>query len=173
MKQRLVMEAVMAAIYGEIMFPIRPVEYVVPYSSIMELYELRDHVSTIMPDPADDAHVRKKILEMIAFFDNELNRKKIEKIFALPWRMSAPLVVNNDVSFVVVNVSDNEQYGESFDPIETEMLLTAVREQLPILTDQPEFVERIISFEIPIQVFDVEDLEYALETDRYDASPSN
>jgi len=165
MKRRFVIEAVMAAIYGEIMVPNRPVEYLLPYSTVQELYDMKENSEPVMPDPADDAHVKKKILEMIAFFEDPFNRKKIERSFAAPWKQSPPLVVNDQVSFVIVNAIENAQYGETFDPIETELLLASLREQVPILTDQLDFLERVIETEVPVQVFDIEDFEYALETD--------
>jgi len=165
MKRRFVIEAVMAAIYGEIMVPNRPVEYLIPYSTVQELYEMQENEEMIMPDPADDAHVKSKIREMIAFFEEPFNRKKIERSFTVPWRASPPLVVNDNVSFIVVNSLENAQYGEVFDPIETELLLTSVREQAPILSDQIDFLERVIDAEVPVQVFDIEDFEYALESE--------
>ncbi|MCI3922316.1 ADP-heptose synthase [Paenibacillus sp. TRM 82003] len=165
MRRRFVIEAVMAAIYGEIMVPNRPVEYVLPYSTIQELYDMKENSEPVMPDPADDAHVKAKIKEMISFFEDSFNRKKIEKIFPAPWRLSAPLIVNENVSFVVVNSMENAQYGETFDPIETELLLTSLREQVPMLTDQLDFLERVIETEVPVQVFDIEDFEYALEVE--------
>jgi len=165
MKRRFVIEAVMAAIYGELMVPNRPVEYLLPYSTVQELYDMRDNTEPVMPDPSDDAHVKKKIQEMIAFFEDSFNRKKIERAFPAPWKLSLPLVVNDNVTFIVVNSMENAQYGETFDPIETELLLTSVREQAPILTDQLDFLERVIEHEIPVQVFDIEDFEYALEAE--------
>lgn len=165
MKRRFVIEAVMAAIYGEIMFPNRPVEYLLPYSTLQELYEMKENTEAVMPDPADDAHVKKKIQEMIAFFEDPFNRKKIERAFPAPWRLSPPLVVNENVSFIVVNSMENAQYGETFDPVETELMLTSVREQVPILTDQLDFLERVIEMEVPVQMFDIEDFEYALEAE--------
>jgi len=165
MKRRFVIEAVMAAIYGELMVPNRPVEYLLPYSTVQELYDMKDNAEPVMPDPADDAHVKQKIGEMIAYFEESFNRKKIERAFPAPWKTSPPLLVNENVSFVVVNSIENAQYGEMFDPIETELLLTSLREQVPILTDQLDFLERVIDSEVPVQVFDIEDFEYALEAD--------
>jgi len=165
MKRRFVIEAVMAAIYGEIMVPNRPVEYLLPYSTVQELYDMKDNAEPVMPEPADDAHVKEKIKEMIAFFEDSFNRKKIERAFPAPWRQSPPLVVNDNVTFVIVNSIENAQYGETFDPIETELILTSLREQVPILTDQVDFLERVIDVEVPVQVFDIEDFEYALEAE--------
>jgi hypothetical protein len=50
-----------------------------------------------------------------------------------------------------------------FDPIETEQILTAMKYQVPLLTDQFELQDRIIEAEVPVQVFDIEDFEYAVE----------
>lgn len=38
-----------------------------------------------------------------------------------------------------------------------------MREQAPLLTDQFEYVDRIIENEIPIPIYDIEDFDYALE----------
>lgn len=165
LKRRFVIEAVMAAIYGELMVPNRPVEYLLPYSTVQELYEMKENAEPVMPDPEDDAHVKSIIQDMIAFFEQPFNRKKMERAFSVPWRLSPPLVVNDQVTFIIVNSIENTQYGETFDPIETELLLTSIREQAPIITDQLDFLERVIDAEVPVQVFDIEDYEYALEAE--------
>lgn len=163
MSRRFVIEAVLVAIYGELMVPSRPVEYVIPYSSILELYEMKDSTEPVMPDADDDAFVKGKIGELIAFFDDPFNKKKIERALQSPWRSSPPLPVNDQVTFTVVYSVENAQYGETLDPIETEVILTSLREQVPVLTDQIELMEKIIQAEIPVQVYDVYDFEFAVE----------
>jgi len=153
----------MVAIYGQLLVPNRSVEYLIPYSSILELYEMRDSTDPIMLDRDDDAHVKKKIGEMIEFFENPFNKKKIERIHSIPWRKSPPLLVNGNVVFTVVNAVENAQYGEVFDPIETELILTSIREQVPLIIDQIDFIHRVFEEEVPVQVYDIEDYEFALE----------
>jgi hypothetical protein len=80
-----------------------------------------------------------------------------------PWRESPPLPINENVSFVIVNAVENMQYGELFDPIETELILTSLRLQCPILTDQIEFQDKAVQNAIPVQLFDIDDFEYAVE----------
>jgi len=152
----------MIAIYGQLLVPDQPVEYYIPYSTIMELYDFKTDDQPLMPDPHEDEHVRTKIDEMIRFFEEPLNRKKIERGLSAPWRKSS-LLVNELVTFQVVNAIDNAQYGEHLDPIETELVLTGMMEQIPILTDQLDFIDKVIEAEIPVQVFDIEDFEYAME----------
>jgi len=163
MRRRFVIEAVMVATYGQLLVPSRPVEYVIPYSTIMELYDMKDGAEPVMEDPDDDRHVKSKIGELIDFFQDSLNRKKIEKALQVPWRESSALLLNDRVSFTVVNAMDNAQYGDFFDPVETEQILAASRLQIPILTDQLELQDRIIDAEAPVQVFDIEDFEFAVE----------
>jgi hypothetical protein len=163
MQRRFVIEAVMVAIYGELIVPSQPVEYVVPYSSIMELYELQSSSEPIMNNSDDDAHARAKIAELIRFFEDTLNKKKIERALMAPWRQSPPIPASDKVSFTVVNAVDNAQYGEYFDPVETELLLTAMNENIPILTDQLEFVDKVIEADVPVQVYDIDDFEFAVE----------
>ncbi|CAM4202955.1 ADP-heptose synthase [Paenibacillus tarimensis] len=163
MRRRFVIEAVMVATYGQLLVPARPVEYVIPYSTIMELYDMKEGAEPVMDDPEDDRHVKAKIAELIQFFQESLNRKKIERALQSPWRESAPLLLNGEVSFTVVNAMDNAQYGEVFDPIETEQILTASRLQIPLLSDQLELQDRIVNAEVPVQVFDIEDFEFAME----------
>ncbi|MBD2847758.1 ADP-heptose synthase [Paenibacillus sp. IB182496] len=163
MRRRFVIEAVMVATYGHLLVPSRPVEYVIPYSSIMELYDMREGEEAIMEDPGDEAHVRSKIGELIAFFEDPFNRKKIERALQAPWRESPPLLLNESISFVVVQAVDNAHYGEYFDPIETELLLTAMKLEIPLLSDQVELQDRIIEGEVPVQVYDIEDFEFAVE----------
>jgi len=162
-KRRFVVEAVMVAIYGQMLSPSRPVEYLIPYSTVMELYDMKDSEEPIMSDPADDGHARQMIEEMIKFFEQPLNRKKIERALLAPWRKSPPLLVNDKVTITVVYAVENAQYGEELDPIETELILTSLREQAPIVTDQYEFVDKVIDAEIPVKVYDIDDFDYALE----------
>lgn len=68
MSRRFVIEAVLVAIYGELLAPSQPVEYLIPYNTIMELYEMKDSPEPVMPEADDDAHVKQKIGELIAFF---------------------------------------------------------------------------------------------------------
>ncbi len=92
-----------------------------------------------------------------------LTGKKIERALQSPWRESSPLLLGEEVSFTVVNAMDNAHYGEFFDPIETEQLLTAMKFELPLLSDQIELQDRIIEAEVPVQVYDIEDFEFAVE----------
>lgn len=163
MPQRLVIEAVMVAIYGQLLVPDKPVEYIIPYSTILELYDLQNSQEPMMPNSEDEAHVRNKINEFIRFFEDPLNQKKIERCLSVPWKKSSPILLNEKVTVIVINGVDNARYGEWFDPIETEMVLTALHEQIAILTDQFEFVDKVIEAEIPAQVFDIDDFEFALE----------
>jgi len=163
MRRRFVIEAVMVATYGQLLVPSRPVDYIIPYSTIMELYDMKEGPEPVMDDPDDDRHVKQKIGELIEFFAEPLNKKKIERALQVPWRESSPLLLNDNVSFIVIHAIDNAQYGETFDPIETEQILTAMKYQVPLLTDQLELQDRIIEAEVPVQVFDIEDFEYAVE----------
>ncbi|WP_054024694.1 hypothetical protein [Bacillus sp. FJAT-28004] len=163
MRRRFVIEAVMVATYGHLLVPSRPIDFVVPYSSIAELYDMRDGVEPVMDDPDDDGHVKSKINELIAFFEDALNSKKIEKAMQVPWRESSPLILNDTIHFTVVHAVDNAYYGEMFDPIETELLLTGLKLKVPLLSDQFEFQDKLIEAEVPVQIYDIEDFEFAVE----------
>ncbi|MBB3110312.1 hypothetical protein FHS18_002379 [Paenibacillus phyllosphaerae] len=165
MRRRFVIEAVMVATYGQLLVPSRPVDFVLPYSTVLELYDMKDGVEPIMDDPDDDAHVKRKIAELIDFFEDPLNRKKIERALQVPWRESSPLLLNERVQFTIVHSVDNAQYGEYFDPVETEILLTAMKFDIPLLSDQFDFQDRLIEAEIPVQIFDIEDYDFAVEED--------
>ncbi|EES75165.1 hypothetical protein POTG_00396 [Paenibacillus sp. oral taxon 786 str. D14] len=163
MSRRFVIEAVMVAIYGELLVPGAPVEYIVPYNTVMELYEFQNSPEPLMNDPVDDMHVKQKISELIAYLEEPLNRKKLERALTIPWAKSPSILFGDHVTWTVVNAVDNEQYGEFLDPIETEIVLTAHRENVPILTDQLELIRRIIEAEVPVQVYDIGDFEFAME----------
>ncbi|RUS47111.1 ADP-heptose synthase [Cohnella sp. AR92] len=165
MERRFVIEAVMIATYGQLLLPKRPVEYRIPYSTIMELYDMKDSPEPIMPEPEDDRHVKAKVAEMIQFFEDPFNKKKLERALLAPWRESPPLPINEHVTFIVVNAVENMQYGEVFDPIETELILTSLRLQCPILTDQIEFQDKAVQNSIPVLLYDIDDYEFALEED--------
>ncbi len=153
----------MLASYGELTHSGKPVHYLIPYTTILELYELEKSDAPVIDDPDEDVHVRRHIREWIAFFESDLNRKKIAQALAVPWKKSAPIAVNEHVSLTVINALDDAWYGEAFDPIETELLVTAAREHIPILADQYEFIDRVIEAEIPVQLWDIDDFEFALE----------
>lgn len=163
MPQRFVIEAVMVAIYGELLVPSESVEYIVPYNTVMELYEFQSSTEPLVNHPEDDVHVRNKINELIAYLEAPLNRKRLNKALQIPWARSAPILLDDKITWTIVNALDNEQYGDYFDPIETEMILTAQRENAPVLTDQLEFIHRIIEAEVPVQVFDIDDFAFAVE----------
>jgi hypothetical protein len=172
MSRRFVIEAVMIAIYGQLLLPKRPVEYRIPYTSVMELYDMKDSPEPVMPEPDDDAHVKGKIGEMISYFEDSFNKKKLERALMAPWRESPPLPINENVTFVIVNAAESMQYGELFDPIETEVILMSLRMQCPVLTDQIEFQDKVVQNAIPVQLFDIDDFEFAVEdglesTDQY------
>ncbi|MZQ81491.1 ADP-heptose synthase [Paenibacillus sp. 5J-6] len=165
MSKTFIIEAVMLAVHGQLMLPGQPVTYIIPYTSIQELYELQAGSEPIMLEEEDDGFVKQMIGELIAFFEESFNKKKIEKALVAPWRKSPPLPINEHVTLMIVLAIDTEVYGEQFDPIETELILTSMKEQAPILTDQFDLIERLIQAEIPVQAFDVEDFEFAVEGD--------
>ncbi|WP_172252945.1 ADP-heptose synthase [Saccharibacillus deserti] len=163
MSQRFVIEAVMVAIYGQLLSVNRPVEYIVPYTTILELYEFEEGSEPLMNEPGDDKHVKEKVKELVAYFEEPLNKKKIQKALSVPWAKSAPILLGDQIKLSIINAVDNAHYGEVFDPIETEVLLSALKEEAPVLTDQLEMIQRIISAAVPVQVFDIDDFEFALE----------
>lgn len=163
MSRRFVIEAVMVAIYGELMAPKASVEYIVPYTTIMELYEFHNSPEALISNFAQDMKVKQRIGELIAYLEQPFNRKKLERGLNLPWSRSSSIILGDNITWTVINAIENEQYGEFFDPIETEMVLVAEREKVPVLTDQIEFIGRIVEAEVPVQVFDVADFQFALE----------
>ena len=159
MKHRFVIEAILMAIYGQLFGTGRQVEYIIPYSTVLELYELRDGNEPIMPDEDEDERVNEIIVALIEFFEQSFNKKKIERALLSQWGKSPPLLINETTSIIIVNADEDAQYGELFDPIETELVLTALREQALILTDQIELIDKIIDSGIEVQTCDIEDFE--------------
>ncbi|SET39158.1 ADP-heptose synthase [Paenibacillus sp. NFR01] len=170
MSRQFVTEAVMMAIYGQLLVPQSPVEYIVPYTTVMELYELRDSNEPLMNREEDDRHVKMKIREMIAYFEEPLNSKKINRALNVPWAKSAGILLGERAQLTVINSVDTAAYGEQFDPIETELLLTSQREKAPILTDQFELIQRIIEGGVPVQVYDIDDFDFAMEEESFRSS---
>lgn len=162
MPKQFVIEAIMLAIYGELMAPAEPVEYLIPVSTIYELDEFYHSPEPIMPDQADDKHVRNIMREMIQFFSDPFNRKRLEKSLIAPWS-SITFPFQNGVTLRVVKVDDNAMWGELFDPVETQLLLTAMRFDLPLITDQTDWQDRILEYVVPVQFYDIDDFEFALE----------
>ncbi|ANA83073.1 hypothetical protein PVOR_22149 [Paenibacillus vortex V453] len=158
-----VTEAVMLAIYGQLLIPSKPVEYIIPYTTILELYELHTTDEHLMNSSADDQHVKIKIGELISYFEEPLNKKKIERALQVPWAKSPSIPVGETTRVSVMNTMDTAPYGESFDPIETELLLASQRAEAPILTDQYELIQRIVDSALPVQVYDIDDFDFALE----------
>jgi len=157
-----VIEAVMLAIYGELMSPPKPVEYIVPSSSIYELEEILHSPDPIMLDPEDEERVRTTIANMIQFFQDPFTRKKMERTLIAPWsKVTFPF--EEEVHLTVVRAEDNAFWGEIFDPIETELQLTAMRFEAPLLTDQVEWQDKLLEYMVPIQFYDIDDFEFAVE----------
>lgn len=163
MSRQFIMEAAMLAIYGELLQPSNHVEYIIPYTSIMELYELQNSSELIMRNNEDDQHVKHQMKELTAYLEQPLNQKKINRALIIPWAKSAAIPLGELTTITIVNAYDNEAYGDSFDPVETELLLASQREHLPLLTDQFELIERIIEGGIQVQVYDIEDFQFAME----------
>ncbi|UQZ37207.1 ADP-heptose synthase [Paenibacillus sp. PK3_47] len=171
MSRQFVTEAVMMAIYGQLLLPQSPVEYIVPYTSVMELYELRDSDEPLMNRPDDDKHVKSKIRELIDYFEEPLNSKKINRCLAVPWAKSSGILLGGgQARITIINSVDTAAYGEMFDPIETELLLSSQREKVPVLTDQFELIQRIIEGGIPVQVYDIDDFDFAMEEEPFRSS---
>lgn len=158
-----VTEAVMLAIYGQLLVPTRPVEYIIPYKTVLELYELKSSDEPLMHTAPDDQHVRTKINELIRYFEEPLNKKKIDRALQVPWAKSPSIPVAEMTLVTILNAMDTAPYGELFDPVETELLMAAQRIEAPILTDQYELIQRIIDASIPVQVYDIDDFDFALE----------
>lgn len=163
MSQTFVIEAVMIAIYGQLLDPEKPVEYIVPYTSIMELYEFAESTEPLMNEDNENQYVKTRIQQLIAYFEEPLNKKKIQRSLQVPWAQSSAILLSEKVQLKIINAMDNAHYGESFDPIETEMILSALKKEVPMLTDQFEMIHRIIEAKIPVQVYDIEDFSFALE----------
>lgn len=153
----------MLAIYGQLLVPPKPVEYIIPYTTILELYELHTTEEHLMNSSADDQHVKIKIGELISYFEEPLNKKKIERALQVPWSKSPTIPVSETTRVSVMNTMDTVPYGESFDPVETELLLASQRAAAPILTDQYELIQRIVESALPVQVYDIDDFDFALE----------
>jgi hypothetical protein len=156
-----VTEPLVLAIFSELLFPSYPVRYLFPYSSLQELYLLTNE--RFSEDDEEQAAIHDHISTLIRFFENPFVKKKIDRITAIPWAVSKPILYNGQISFQVINSSDSGEFGEEFDPIETELLMIAVKERVPLLIEDLSIQQRIIDFEIPIQVFDVADFQFALE----------
>ncbi|ANF96603.1 hypothetical protein [Paenibacillus bovis] len=163
MPQAFVIEAIMIAIYGQLLHPDKPVNYIVPYTSIMELYEFAESQEPLMNDSVEEREVRERIKALIDYLEEPLNKKKIQRCLQMPWAVSSSILFTDHVQLSVVNAMDNAYYGESFDPIETELILSALRKEVPLLTDQFEMIHRMIEAKVPVQVYDIEDFSYALE----------
>ncbi|MGG1551233.1 ADP-heptose synthase [Paenibacillus ferrarius] len=165
MSKTFIIEAVMLAVHGQLMLPAKPVTYVIPYTTIQELYELQTSTVPIMMDEEDDGFVKTLITELIQFFEEPFNKKKIEKALTMPWGKSPPLPINDSVTLCIVNSIDNEAYGELFDPIETELIMAGIREKAMLLTDQLDFIDRVINGGVPVETVDVEDFDFILDDD--------
>lgn len=162
MSKQFVTEAIMLAIYGELMSPSQPVEYLIPASTIYELDEFIQSPEPIMPYSGDDQYVRKIMQEMSQFFHDPFNRKRLEKGLIAPWS-KVPFTFPNGVALTIIKVEDNAMWGEIFDPVETQLLLTSMRFEVPLITDQPDYQDRILEYIVPVQFYDVDDFEFALE----------
>ncbi|TCP53740.1 hypothetical protein EV586_10584 [Tumebacillus sp. BK434] len=160
--QRFVVEPILFAMFGELLFPTEPIEYIIPYSTVMELYDLRES-EEVISDPQENERVKANLEKIIQFFEQPFVSKKLDKSLRVPWQKSRPILFNENVTFTVVNALDNAEYGEEFDPVETELILLARREQIPLITDQLQFQQRIVEARINITVIDVADFGFQVD----------
>lgn len=152
----------MMAIYGELMTPTQPVEYLIPVSTVYELEELIHVPEPLMFHAEDEQHVRQVMGQMVQFFQDSFIRKKLTKHLIAPMStVSFPF--QHGVTLTLVRVDDNARWGEIFDPIETEQIMAAMHFQVPLLTDQPDWQDRLLEFQVPIQFYDIDDFAFALE----------
>ncbi|MFC4769022.1 ADP-heptose synthase [Effusibacillus consociatus] len=166
-----VTEPVVLAMFGELLQPSSPVRYLFPLSSIKELHLLLNE--TLSSDDEEQTVIRSNIENLIAFFENPFVNKKIDQCSFAPWAISKPIIYHELVTFQVVNAVDTAAYGEEFDPIETELILLAMKENVPLLIEDPSIQERIVESDLPMQVFDVADFEFALEEDLTGGTPAS
>lgn len=115
-----------------------------------------------MYDNEEEKHVRAMITEMLQFFRDPFSSKKMEKTLVAPWS-TVTFPIRPNVSLTVVKAEDNEMWGELFDPIETELLLTSMRFEAPLITDQDDWQDRILEYLLPVQFYDIEDFNFAVE----------
>lgn len=162
MRRPFVIEAVMLAIYGELMSPPSPVEYIIPALTIYELEEFFYSQEPIMLTAEDDQHVRNIIAGMIQYFNDPFIRKKMEKTLLVPWSI-VTFPYDELVHLTVIKAEDTAYWGELFDPVETEVMLTSMRCKAPLLTDQADWQERMIEHRVQVQFYGVDDFQFAIE----------
>lgn len=160
---RFVTEAVMLAVYGNLLVPEQPVEFLVPASTITDLYEYLEDPEPIVAD-LDPEELRSTIRRLIEFFELPFFAKQIQNALLVPWRKTSALPLADNVTVAVLNTVEDAEYGEELGEIDTELILAAAREKALLLTDQFELVDRILEQGIPVIVVDIEDFEYAVES---------
>jgi len=163
---RFVTEAVMLAVYGNLLVPEEPVEFLVPASTITDLYDYLEDPEPIVVD-IDPEELRNTIKRLIEFFELPFFAKQIQNALLVPWRVTPSLPLADNVTVAMINTVEDAEYGEDFNEIDTELILAAAREKALLLTDQFELVDRILEQGIPVIVVDIEDFEYAVESKLY------
>ena len=163
--QRFVLEAILFAIFQEeLLYPTEPVEYLIPYTTLIELYEMHDE-DEIVSDLAENERVKENLAGLIAFFEQPLVKKKINRMLKVPWQKSTPILFSELVTLTVVFSIDNAEFGETFDPCETEAILIAQRENVPIISDQLDFQQRVLDMRLPVMFIDIMDFGFVVEED--------
>lgn len=79
----------------------------------MELYELRDSDEPVMSHADDDQHVKLRIRELINYFEEPLNSKKINRCLNVPWAKSSGILLGGQAQITIINSLDNASYGET------------------------------------------------------------
>ncbi|WP_232698269.1 ADP-heptose synthase [Brevibacillus daliensis] len=162
MNKQFVIEAVMLAVYGNLLVTKEAVEYIIPSSTISELHDYVNDSTPMMQSSADEERVRTIIKEMIQYFNMPFHRKQMERSLLAPWS-AISIKYSELVQFTIVKAEDTCMWDDFFDPIETELILTAMKREAPLLTDQDEWEDRLLEYMIPIQFYDIDDFEYAME----------
>lgn len=164
-----VTEPLVLALFSELLLPSYPVRYLIPYSSLQELYLFRNE--RLSEDEEEQNVMMENITILIDFFENPFVKKKVDSVASIPWAVSKPILYHEQVSFQVVNSTESAEFGDEFDPIETELLLLAAKENVPLLIEDPSIQQRIIDYDVSVQVYDVADFEFALEEDLSGGKP--
>lgn len=157
MPRRLVIEAAVFVTYGKFLLPDLAIDYYIPYSTILELFDIERTTKPIMEDPAEDVIVKRKVTQFLQYLNHPHNRRTIDTALQTAWAVSEPIIYFDTIRLVIVNAIDQSQFTNKFDSIETELIMTALKFDAPLLCDQFQLQQNIEAANLGVHVLDIDE----------------
>lgn len=164
---RYVIEAVMLACYESVLTAAEgEITFYIPVRSIQSLVDLQHSTKRIMQDADVDDQTKRKISNLLHYFDTPSIRHSIQQAMQLPWGESTPIPYFDNVNLVVVHAVQLRKKDKVFSPYETELIRTSLKLGAPLICDQFNFQRRMTKDKLEVEWYDISDFSKLLQSNR-------